>query len=459
MKPIRRPLAAMIATVFALAAPLAYSNSVFVTNCNDSGVGSLRNAVSVANTTDTVDMTGLKTTDGGCSASTITLTTGAIHIPQNDLIVAGPGMDKLTVTGQNIPASGPPTVEHDRIFTHMGTGRLILGNFSIAHGYLDIDSAARGGCIYSKGSVQLFASKVSDCSAISTHGGAFGGALYTKGQSSVYYSTISDNRVSASGDYFTVGGAINSYGGLAMRFSTVTRNSALCASGVTYEAFAGGIYSHGNTYIRSSTISNNSSCYAFGGLVAEGSTASTVIIDSTISNNEAKGGRTGGLISTSLSFSMSNSTVAFNKAATTMGASPGMAVFATTMTLDSNIVSNNVLDTGVPNDISISTTEGGAVSGNNNLIFAPNASLPSDTIVGSCPLLGTLRDNGGPTETIALQSHSPAIDTGINKFQTALPYDQRGMPFARTSGAAPDIGAYEINQADIVFTANLEGCP
>ena len=144
MKPIRRPLAAMTAAAFALAAPLACSNSVFVTNCNDSGVGSLRNAVSVANTTDTVDMTGLNATDDGCSASTITLTTGAIGVPQNDLIIVGPGMGKLTVTGQKIPASGPPTVEHDRIFTHTGTGRLILGNFSIAHGYLDIDSAALG---------------------------------------------------------------------------------------------------------------------------------------------------------------------------------------------------------------------------------------------------------------------------------------------------------------------------
>jgi hypothetical protein len=55
----RKPLAACVAAIFAVSAPAAYANSVFVTNCNDSGAGSLRAAVAAAADSDTVDMTGL----------------------------------------------------------------------------------------------------------------------------------------------------------------------------------------------------------------------------------------------------------------------------------------------------------------------------------------------------------------------------------------------------------------
>lgn len=460
MKLIRRPLAAVIAAAFALATPLAYSNSVVVTNCNDAGSGSLRNAISVAHTADIVDMSVLKNSDLGCSASTITLKTGAISVPQNDLIVIGPGVNNLTVTGQTIPASGTPTVEHDRIFTHIGTGTLLLGNFSISHGYLSTSGYALGGCIYSKGSVQLVSTNVTDCYAHSSDKSALGGALFTTGETQALSSNVSRNSVSAVGENsFAAGGAILSEGNLIMQYSTVAGNSAVCAKDNEYQSFGGGIYIQGaNTTIAESTISNNSSCNAAGSHIH--STATT-IVNSTIAENQAKRGNFGGAAVYSDSVSISNSTIAFNRSADIgSGDSSALDLRATTVALNSNIVSNNVAGSGLPNDISIyPLTNSVSVSGEKNLVFAPNASLPNDTIVGSCPLLGKLRDNGGLTDTIALQSRSPAIDTGFNKFGTSLPYDQRGMPFVRTSGVAPDIGAYEINQADVVFTANFEGCP
>jgi Ca2+-binding RTX toxin-like protein len=51
-----------------------------------------------------------------------------------------------------------------------------------------------------------------------------------------------------------------------------------------------------------------------------------------------------------------------------------------------------------------------------------------------------LKDNGGPTQTIALLPSSPAIDAGANPL--ALPTDQRGLP--RTLGSGTDIGAFEL---------------
>jgi hypothetical protein len=94
--------------------------------------------------------------------------------------------------------------------------------------------------------------------------------------------------------------------------------------------------------------------------------------------------------------------------------------------------------------------------------------LPTDTKKGQCPLLGVLRDNGGQTYTHALLSKSPAIDTGNYVFGGPDSFDQRGsatvngsMDYVRVSGLTmkADIGAHEVQQDDIVFNADNEGCP
>src|SRR5262249_25650915 len=105
----------------------------------------------------------------------------------------------------------------------------------------------------------------------------------------------------------------------------------------------------------------------------------------------------------------------------------------------------------------------------NNLIRVTaldHSSLPQDTQFDTCPLLGPLRDNGGLTWTHALLSGSPAIDKG--KLGYKVGYDQRGkatingtIDYPLPSGGLdtlPDIGAYEVQQADIVFGAGFDFC-
>jgi len=65
----------------------------------------------------------------------------------------------------------------------------------------------------------------------------------------------------------------------------------------------------------------------------------------------------------------------------------------------------------------------------------------SANVIGANPQLVALAFNGGPTRTHALLAGSPAIDSGSNPF--ALQTDQRGDGFARVSGSAADMGAYE----------------
>ena len=62
--------------------------------------------------------------------------------------------------------------------------------------------------------------------------------------------------------------------------------------------------------------------------------------------------------------------------------------------------------------------------------------------------LGPLADNGGPTLTHALLPGSVALDAGVAAAD--LPefpgseYDQRGVGYARISGARADAGAFEV---------------
>jgi hypothetical protein len=71
---------------------------------------------------------------------------------------------------------------------------------------------------------------------------------------------------------------------------------------------------------------------------------------------------------------------------------------------------------------------------------------PSDhNIIGQDPLLGLLGDNGGGTQTHALQPGSPAIDSGscTDIAGDLITSDQRGI--ARPQGIRCDIGAYEFS--------------
>ena len=124
-------------------------------------------------------------------------------------------------------------------------------------------------------------------------------------------------------------------------------------------------------------------------------------------------------------------TVAYNKA--TRGG--GIAVYGGKMKIKNSIVAYSPMGKDC-------STVGGTFSG-----VADN--LNSD---GSCagftftedPLLDVLANYGGSTQTHALRTGSPAINTGVdctNLFGTAVTLDQRNFP--RPVGPACDLGSYE----------------
>ncbi len=250
----------------------------------------------------------------------------------------------------------------------------------------------------------------------------FGAGLFNHGTVTVFRSTIANN-TSAAG-----GGGIYNQGLLTLRQSTIAKNTAVLQGG-------GGIYadSGGTTTLVNSTVAGNSSGLDGGGIFSNGSGVS--LYNTTIAVNKAN---------TSLS-GASGGGIAVN--------SPGSASLINTI-----LASNLVARSGSPN-VSSNDCEvlgGSAITSSGyNLVSTTTGCIYLSNIgdqLGKSALLGPLQKNGGPTQTMALQSGSPAIDAGnpagcTDEFGALLTIDQRGDPRPHEGDGDGDnrcdIGAYE----------------
>jgi hypothetical protein len=418
-----------------LASPFAPADvpRTMVTNCDDDGPGSLRQAFHNVSSGETIDLTQL-------TCSTITLTSGALDDSPTavDVAVEGPGKYLLTIDGNG----------SDRVFQHNGSGALVLAGMSITNG--SYAGAIGGGCIYSAGSLQTIYTRVTSCSKTSTGSDkAYGGAIYVRDVAMIVGSTIIDNTAHADAAASAGGGVwANS---LQVFVSTISGNT-VSGDGSHY-ARGGGVFALGDTDIRYSLISANEATSG-GGVFLIGAAEDVMAIrNSTISGNHASGSG-GGIYAKYRPFAVANSTITAN----TAGDQCGGMFLAYATELQSTIVANNTAqngataDMGSPYDIEI--------SGANNLVIASNVPLPPDTIAVN-PMLGPLQDNGGYSMTHALLVGSPAIDHGNNSGGSN--YDQRlivpgtSQFYERVVGSSADIGAFEFGAPDRIFTDGFEG--
>ena len=458
----RQPLAACIAALLALAAPEAMAaNTWNVTNCADSGAGSLRDIVTnSAVSGDTVDLSHLNASN--CPGSTISLVTGAIAIPQQTLALSGPS-SRITITGYYNGA-----YMNDRLVNHTGSGgTLSLTNLNFWYSRFSPASGnAYGGCIRSSGSVLLSSSSVFQCHLTGTSTRTQGGGIWAQNDVTLKYSQVTANSVVDAHSAPAAGG-IMANGNFTATYSTVSGNNAQFGN-------VGGVYVGSGATLTNSTISGNSAGFAGGMQVLGNASKPVKISNSTISGNSSTG-YVGGLSLLTSSATIQNSTIAFNTAVdATPDASPGVYFFngsatpsSTTIDIESSILSNNTYGV-TENDIGAKASNAGtifSITSNNNIIRAAPGTFRPPTVSTDCPLLGPLRSNGGATQTHALLSHSPAINAGNNNANRNE--DQRGefadpnnpYPYPRVSGVAADIGAYEVQQSDIIFNASFEGCP
>ncbi|HST50388.1 MAG TPA: choice-of-anchor Q domain-containing protein [Pyrinomonadaceae bacterium] len=184
---------------------------------------------------------------------------------------------------------------------------------------------------------------------------------------------------------------------------------------------------------------------AYGGAITNNNAATVDIKHATISLNNAQAGNSG--------VNQGGANKPARPAAE--GAGGGIRVGPAGVALENTIIAVNTAANGA-GDTNGAPTPGpnvdGAVTsnGHNLLGNATDATgfTASGDQTGANPLLATLADNGGPTQTMALLPGSPAIDAGV---AAGAMTDQRGQPrtvddpgVANTGGSdGTDIGAYE----------------
>ena len=137
------------------------------------------------------------------------------------------------------------------------------------------------------------------------------------------------------------------------------------------------------------------------------------------------------------------------------------------MNLKSSIVALNTASTSGPDLSGNITSQGYNVVGTTGGAVVVATTGDQFGVTAAQLKLDPLANNGGPTQTMALESGSVAIDQGINS--DSLTTDQRGTGWARTfdhsavpnavGGDGTDVGAFELqppNQPPVASCKNIQ---
>jgi CSLREA domain-containing protein len=446
-----------------------------VTSLNNSGGGTLRDTLAAAAAGDTIQfsVTGQIKLD-----SSLTIT--------KNVTISGPGQAQLTVTRDDdgfalfVVNTGLTVSISDISITNAKGDEFETGgiqnaanltlNRCLFSGNVTGD-AGDGGAIENTGVLTC-----TDCAFNNNTADDIGGAIANEGGIvSVTTCTFTGNAASGEG-----GGAITNYGGSQSTINSCTFNNNKATAGGALMNFGYGGGSGVFTVRNSSFNNNNASSY--GGGAIDSQLGTLTIVDCTLANNSAQGNG-GGIRSYDGNLTLRNCTLANNSAAigggvfnTAAGSDYPSHATVSNCTLSNNSAPNGG---GIYND----GTASGATASltlNNTILFSTNATpganlinagsgatvtsqgynLSSDNAggyltaqgdqVNTDPKLGSLQDNGGPTQTMALLPGSPAWDKGKNFNVTT---DERGVPRPvdipsianAIGGDGSDIGAVEMD--------------
>jgi hypothetical protein len=466
----------------------SHAATITVTNTNDSGVGSLRQALANANNGDTINF---------AVTGDIALTGDALQVAKN-ITIAGPGADQLSISSQPF---GQPAF-------HIVSGNTVtISGLTISVGGILNDEAILtvSNCVLSFNTIGLYNNAAFNFGAIASvtiinsqfidntegiynESGPSLGSTRKLARDSALIRKPADGG-SGTGNCTACVTIANS---VVTRNNFGYRNATNLAATVTVlnSSFTGhaleAILSYGNTEITvtnstisgnsvgietnfatvsiaNSTISDNSGW--LGGVFAASGVLS--IVNSTISGNSATTGTGGGIYGNGLDdLSIVNSTISGNSANT--GTGGGIYNYNSPLRITNSTITGNSAGSGggIYNDgsggasvVEISNTilnagaSGENIFNNGGTVTSDGYNLSSDDgggyltgpgdQINTDPLLGPLQNNGGPTFTHPLLPGSPAIDAGDPNFVPPPLYDQRGCPFDRVFKGRIDIGSFE----------------
>ncbi len=416
--------------------------------------GTFGRIFNISDNTKTVALSGMKLTNGkvtglgGSGGAIYNVSTTTL----TDLIITS---NQASVFGGGVASIGPLTINSSTI--SQNTSGTSGGGVSNSAALIITDSTISGntasslggGGVVSTNSTTISGSTISGNTATTGDGGGINGT----GALTATNSTISNN-TATSGN----GGGINNTGAVTITGSTVSGNTA---GGTTLLTGSGGgiLASSGIVTVKQSTISGNSAAGtnansgSGGGLLALNASATSVIANSTFSGNTA---RQGGAISINTfaaasTLTVQNTTIGTNTASSSANGIRVVGGLAVNATLN---IGNTILDNASGNIVKAGTTARAIVNSQGGNIARDAAGLAGSGDLNSTdPLLDAsgLQNNGGATKTIVLQATSQARGIGIAGTCTnanVSSVDQRNI--TRPQGTNCDAGATESRATTLV---------
>ncbi len=233
--------ALFVATMFVIAlADLnpAMAATITVTNTDDSGAGSLREAITNAAPGDTINFS---------VTGTITLTSGQLLISK-DLTISGPGADSLAISGNNA----------SRVFKISLSKTVTISGVTIQNGNIPTGQQGGGG-ISNWGTLTLNNVVVKNNTVNGTDSSDVGGGIKNGGMGpamlTINNSTVTGNTADRGGGIFNAGSTT-----LSLSNSTISDNTAVDG---------GGMEIYGTAALTNVTISGNTATGICGGILNE----------------------------------------------------------------------------------------------------------------------------------------------------------------------------------------------
>lgn len=493
--------------IFCAVAVSVRATTIIVTNTDDNGVGSLRQALAIANDNDTITF---------AVTGAIVLTSGELLVDKT-ITVAGPGLENLAVDGN----------ANSRVF-HIGPGKAVaISGLTIKNGSTSGTSPdGNGGGIYNDHATLALTSCMISGNAASGYGGGiyndhltltlddcaitgnsagFGSGIFNDGIEGsatvrVNNTSIDNNSAVNNGGGIYNDASSSGNASLMINSCTLSGNSARFGGAILNDGFDNG---SATLSVLSSTFGSNSAQASGGGVYNHGSGGYVALMlnNSTFDSNSAQNDG-GGIYNGDFSTGIFNLGIGDDPRAEMINRTPGLdrarpgnvsyqgvdldgrrsaammaaivngaggsgtsvvAISNTTFFGNSASVGGSIYNfLGQTSQATVNLADtilkagatGGNISNELGTVSSYGYNLGSDGCggfltgpgdqVNTDPMLGQLQDNGGPTLTHALLPGSPAIDAGGPGFTPPTLYDQRGPGFDRVENGHIDIGSFEF---------------
>lgn len=397
----------------------ALSTTLVVTNANDTGAGSLRQAL-----TD-VPAGGTITFDPTFFATPRTITLGSTLTVTKNVTITGPGASQVTVSGNNAV----------RCFV-VNSGTVVsMSGMTIANGFINSDGGAG---ITTQGTLTVNNCLIRDC------------------------------------DCAYDGGGINTYGPLTVSNSTFRGNAANNAGGAVAASTGGPLV--GSLTMTNCTLSDNEAGVGGGGLVFDTSLANSVTNSTITLNRQLNVGSSGGGILTNGSNVALRNTIVANNTKSDGGQSD-ITGNVTTASSFNNLIgtggSGGLVNGTNGNQVGVADAKlsalgnyGGPTQTHHPLVGSPALNLGTNTSAPSTDQRGVARPQATTTDIGAVEqfvsiSPTTVADANLNVPYTTVNFSASGgtspYTWAQTSGSLPTGMTFSPGGATLSGTPTTSG--